>query len=199
MRSKVVRIASAGAVSALLVGSVLVSRLYVSAQGTPAPPPPLPSAPSGDALLITDAGALPTTTPTTATVSFVTSPSVAANVFWGKKLLGKIASGKALVIVRPHDSGPLDVMVRAQGYLPVQVRAHTFSDNRIVVKLTELGKENELLGYRAPIDAGVEAGLPLEGGVVDASVFVDAGYYPPVVPPPAPLTAPPPPPVPLFR
>jgi hypothetical protein len=95
-------------------------------------------------------------TPTTATIIFATTPAVTAIVTWGKKLLGKITPGKPLVVVRPRDSGPLDVVVRAKGYLAVQTRAHTFSDNRVQVKLTAPDKKNELLGYRAPLDAGVE-------------------------------------------
>ncbi|MFT3923948.1 MAG: hypothetical protein QM778_15550 [Myxococcales bacterium] len=92
---------------------------------------------------------------TTATISFATSPPVTAMVFWGKKNIGKITASKPLVIVRPRDSGPLDVIVRTKNYLPVQTRAHTFSDQRVVVKLTPPDKMNELLGYKAPLDAGV--------------------------------------------
>jgi hypothetical protein len=106
-----------------------------------------------------------------ATIVFVTVPNVTATVTWGRKLLGKITPGKPLVVVRPRDSGPLDVMVRASGYLAVQTRAHTFSDSRILVKLTPPEKKNELLGYRIPIEAGLEGGLPGEGGVG----FDDAG------------------------
>jgi hypothetical protein len=58
------------------------------------------------------------------------------------------------VIERPRDTGPLDVMVRAAGYLPVQTRAHTFGDQRIVVKLTKPDQTQTLLGYKAPLDAG---------------------------------------------
>jgi hypothetical protein len=191
MHPKIVGMTACAAL--LLAGSVTSWRLYVHAQAPDyPPPPPLPVPPQGDALLVHDAGTVSTSVPTTATVSIVTMPSVAANVYWGKKLLGKIAPGKGLVVVRPRDSGPLDLMVRASGYLPVQTRAHTFSDTRVLVKLTELGHENELLGYRAPLEAGVgdagaaEAGTT-EAGAPDASVFVDAGYFPPVAPPPAPM------------
>jgi hypothetical protein len=100
-----------------------------------------------------------------ATIVFITVPNVTATVTWGRKLLGKITPGNPLVVVRPRDSGPLDVMVRAPGYLGVQTRAHTFSDSRILVKLTPPEKKNELLGYRIPIEAGLEGGVPGEGGI----------------------------------
>lgn len=126
------------------------------------PPPPAPTADL-------DAGApsatAPEMEPTTATIVFATTPPSTATVVWGRKLLGKITPAKPLVIVRPRDSGPLDVMVRAQGYLAVQTRAHTFSDNRVIVKLTPPENKSELFGYRAPLDAGVE---PEQAAALDA-------------------------------
>lgn len=120
---------------------------------------------------------------TTATITIWTVPYTTANVYWGKKLLGKIVPGRPLVVQRPRDSGPLDLMVRAGGYLPVQTRAHTFNDSRVVVKLTRPDKKNELLGYRIPLDAGV-----LDGSV-EGGVMYDA--MPPVFPPaPAPMPQP---------
>jgi hypothetical protein len=94
-------------------------------------------------------------------IYFTVVPSVNATVTWGKKVLGRIAPRQALVVVRPRDSGPLDVVVRAAGYMPVQVRAHTFSDTRVAVKLTTVEQKSTLLGYRLPIDAGPEAGEPV--------------------------------------
>jgi hypothetical protein len=122
---------------------------------------------------------------TTATITIWTVPYTTANVFWGKKLLGKIVPGRPLVIVRPRDSGPLDLMVRAGGYLSVQTRAHTFNDSKVVVKLTKPDKKNELLGYRIPLDGGLEGGLP-EGGLFDAGVRPDAAL-PSMPPGPAPM------------
>jgi hypothetical protein len=100
---------------------------------------------------------------TTATLIFTTVPSTAhASVTWGKKKLGRIEPGKPLVVVRPRDSGPLDVTVRAENYLPVHTRAYTFNDARISVKLTRPDAMNTLLGYRMPVDAGVEPNLDEE-------------------------------------
>jgi hypothetical protein len=146
--------------------------------------PPLPKALQVDAPLmpptseeILDAGVQSSTT---ATITIWTVPYTSANVFWGKKLLGKIMPGKPLVIVRPRDSGPLDLMVRAGGYLSVQTRAHTFNDSKLVVKLTKPDKKNELVGYRIPLDGG------LEGGVPDGGVRFDAAW-PGMPPAPAPM------------
>lgn len=100
--------------------------------------------------------------PTKVTIVFATVPPANATVTWGKVKLGRIKPRQPLVLTRPRDSGPLDVVVRAPGYLPVQTRAHTFSDLRVHVKLTPLSQKATLLGYRAPLDAGMGLG---DGGV----------------------------------
>jgi hypothetical protein len=129
---------------------------HSDAAATPPAPsaPPLPAA--TPVLAATpDAGTATPQARDTARIVFTTVPSVNATVMWGKKLLGRIAPRQSLVVLRPRDSGPLDVIVRAAGYLPVQTRAHTFADTRIVVKLTTPEQKATLVGYRAPIDAGM--------------------------------------------
>jgi hypothetical protein len=118
----------------------------------PVPPPPVVETLDGGL------APAPVVEKTTATIVFSTVPPAHATVSWGKKRLGVLAPGKSLTVVRPRDSGPLDVIVRAEGFLPVHTRAHTFSDNRVAVKLTRPTETTTLLGYRVPIDAG----LPLE-------------------------------------
>jgi hypothetical protein len=98
---------------------------------------------------------------TTTRIEFTTNPSVDATVSWGKKRIGVIARRKPLVLTRPRDSGPMDVVVTAEGFLPVHTRAHTFADTKVVVKLTAIDQQATLLGYRAPIDAGIP--LVLDG------------------------------------
>ena len=101
------------------------------------------------------APAKPPQDPHRAHITFSTIPMTNAKVVWGKQTLGNITPKAALTIVRPRDTGPLDVMVYAPGFLPVQTRAHTFEDSQIVVKLTTPENKQTLWGYRAPIDAGV--------------------------------------------
>jgi len=135
------------------------------------PPPPLPVAPQ----VVVDAGVAPQAPLATATILVNVVPPVQATVSWGKKKLGRITPTQPLTIVRPRDSGPLDLVVRADGFLPVHTRAHTFSDTKLLVKLTPLDQTSTLLGYRVPLDAGV----PLDALPADASV--DPGFPPPTV------------------
>jgi len=139
--------------------------------------PPAASAPAAAASPSPDgaAPAAPTApVPLSATVRivFTTVPSSAkAMVYWGKKRLGLIEPRKPLIVQRPRDSGPLDLMVRAEGFLPVQTRVYTFADGKIAVKLTPPDQKKTLLGYREPPppDAGSGAGSP-DGGTADPSL-----------------------------
>jgi hypothetical protein len=72
---------------------------------------------------------------------------VDGEVVWGRKRLG-IAGRKALEIERPRNSGPLDVVVRAAGHLPLHTRLHTDRDDTLTVRLFTPAAARGLLGYR---------------------------------------------------
>jgi hypothetical protein len=99
-------------------------------------------------------------------IVFKVVPPTNATVTWGKKRLGLIKPRAPLIIERPRDSGPLDVVVRADGCLPVHTRAYTFTDSTVAVKVTPPDKKNTLFGFReAPPDedggaGGPDAGMP---------------------------------------
>jgi hypothetical protein len=49
----------------------------------------------------------------------------------------------------------MDIVVHADGYLPVHTRAYTFTDSKVVVKLTKVTDKKTLFGYREELpDAG---------------------------------------------
>jgi hypothetical protein len=142
-----------GAASAL----ALLLTFLLSASGAPAPP--VAPAPDGGALS------------PTVKITFMTVPPPGpgpdhpdkVTIFWGKKPpLGIIKSAKKpLVVERPRDSGPMDVVVRAERYIPVHTRAYTFTDAKIFVKLTPIEDKKTMFGYREELpDAGPEAGTP---------------------------------------
>jgi hypothetical protein len=103
-------------------------------------------------------------------IVFTVLPSTTkkATVTWGKKKLGIIAPHAPLIVQRPRDSGPLDVVVRADNCVPVQTRAYTFEDSKVLVKLTPNDQKNTLLGYREELPAN-------DGGVGPAAGNPDAG------------------------
>ena len=109
----------------------------------------------------------PVAPPATVKITIITVPTQ-KRVFvnWGKKRLGMIAPHQPLILQRPRDSGPLDLLITCEGFVPVQTRAYTFGDTKLAVKLTPLDQKNTLLGYREEVppppapDAGVPAPPP---------------------------------------
>jgi hypothetical protein len=118
------------------------------------------------------------TTEDKVTITLQTVPPRKAVVKWGSKTLGVIPVPRPLVVVRPRDSGPLDLVIRAAGFLPVHTRAYTFSDSRVAIKLTPVEEKNTLFGFRTEV--------PPEG-----AASPDGGTPPPTTTPaPAPTPAP---------
>jgi hypothetical protein len=60
---------------------------------------------------------------------------VDAEVFWGGKRLGIVKRAEPLEILRPRHSGPVDVVVRAPGFVPHHTRFFTDADDRVTVDL----------------------------------------------------------------
>jgi hypothetical protein len=140
----------------LLAFALAPFALYAASDGgAPAAPatPPAPAAPPSPNVKIV--------------FTVIPSNTKRATVFWGKKRLGIIAPHAPVVVTRPRDSGPLDVIVRADGFVPVQTRAYTFADSKVSVKLTKLDEKNTLLGYREelPPDGGAPPGGGPDGGM----------------------------------
>jgi len=139
--------------------------LVVCAQ--PAAPVATRDAPPGTATAVpadVAAPAAPKAQSATVRIVFTVLPSTKkAMVFWGKKKLGPIAPHQPLIVQRPRDSGPLDVVVKSDGCVPVQTRAYTFADNKIAVKLTPVEEKNTLLGYREELPPDGGTGNP-DGG-----------------------------------
>jgi len=127
----------------------------------PAPAPPAAPATLTAAHLSRDAGA---PSPTVKIV-FRTFPGRRGVVMWGGKRLGFVDRDTPLVVERPRDSGPLDVVVRVTDYLPVHTRAYTFSDSNIDVRITPIAKKDTIYGYKEPLP--VDAGVPFPGEPTD--------------------------------
>jgi hypothetical protein len=173
------------ATTALLLASLSLAGWAASKGAQPAdkakPTPEAPAAPTAGA------DELPPAKPDTVRITIQTVPPRKAMVRWGGKSLGFIPVPRPLVVERPRDSGPLDLVIRASGYLPVHTRAYTFSDSRVAVKLTTPAEKSKLFGYREEPAPNPDAGVPAEPGPAPAAPM---GPMPPA-PAPAPAPAPP--------
>jgi hypothetical protein len=119
------------------------------------------SGPATEAATAVDGG-IPPAKADTVRITIQTVPPRKASVRWGNKTLGVIPTPQALVVERPRDSGPLDLVIRAAGFLPVHTRAYTFSDSRVAVKLTPPAEKSKLFGYRQEPAPPPDAGAPPE-------------------------------------
>jgi hypothetical protein len=139
------------------------------APAAPAPTPPTAPAPAlptsaatlASAHLSHDAG-VPSST---VKIVFRTFPGRRGVVMWGGKRLGFVDRDTPLVVERPRDSGPLDVVIRVTDYLPVHTRAYTFTDSNIDVRITPLDKKDTIYGYKEPLPP--DAGIPFPGEPTD--------------------------------
>ena len=98
--------------------------------------------------------------PDTVRILIQTSPPRRATVRWGRKRLGVIRPPRPLFVERPRDSGPMDLVIKASGYLTVRTRAYTFSDSRVIVKLTPPEEKSKLFGYREEPVPSIDGGVP---------------------------------------
>ena len=169
-----------GVIVASLVGvGLLVGVLVLCVFAAPPAPPPAPNAaaasqaslpapadPAGAAAAAAEeAKEVVPTTPNVRLVFKVVPPNI-TTVTWGNKKLGIIKPKAPLIIERPRDSGPMDVVFKTQGYVTVHTRIYTFTNSTLAVKLTPVDKKNTIYGYREelPPDDGT-AGAGGAGGV----------------------------------
>ncbi len=152
--------------AAALLGGATLAGLVVtvtsSARGAPAraqdSATPEPSSGTDDvAPTLADA---PARSGTNVRIVFKVVPPNRATVTWGKKKLGFIKPRAPLVVERPRDSGPLDVVVRAEGCVPVHTRAYTFTDTTVAVKVTPVDKKNTIFGYKEAPPPDADGGVP---------------------------------------
>jgi hypothetical protein len=127
-----------------------------SAGVTPSAAPGAPNAPPAQVDVQNEP---PTTAPTVRIVIKVVPPNN-ATVTWGNKRLGLIKPKAPLIFERPRDSGPIDVVVKSQGYVTVHTRAYTFTNNVLAVKLTPVDKKNTIYGYREEVPPETDGGVP---------------------------------------
>jgi hypothetical protein len=96
------------------------------------------------------------TNPTSETVTLTLniSPPVKALVMWGAKQLARVAPDKPTVeLQRPRSSGPLDLEIRAEGFLPHHTRLHSDRNDKVNVRLVRPAEASTLHGFRSSTSA----------------------------------------------
>ncbi len=78
---------------------------------------------------------------------FVSPPGARSIVWWGRRKLGALGP-MPLEFERPRNSGPVDLMVEAEGYLRFHTRIFTDRDDKLTVRLYRPDEATRLIGYR---------------------------------------------------
>ena len=92
--------------------------------------------------------------PANVRISIRSSPR--ASVVWGRKTLGTTP----LSVERPRESGPMDLVLYAKGFLTVHTRAYTFRNDSLSVDMTPVAKSGTLLGAKKAPPATPDGGVP---------------------------------------
>jgi hypothetical protein len=133
-------------------------------------PSDVPSESASDETIVTETVDEDVDSPTVKIRLIVMPRTARAFVYWGREKLGEAP----LVLTRPRRSGPMDVVIRARGYLDYYTRLFTDRDDKLMVTLVKPNEAGHLVGYRQKPDAGPP---PSSGGRADAGVkpLRDAG------------------------
>ena len=103
----------------------------------------------------------------TVTLGVRVTPAVRATVTWGRVALGETP----VSLPFPRDSGPVDIVVRAPGYLTTHTRLNTFASDSVTVKLVPETEKKTVFGFKkeapppvVPVpDGGVPPGIAAPG------------------------------------
>lgn len=84
--------------------------------------------------------------------------SAQAMAWWGKQRLGVAP----LTVERPRKTGPMDIVIKADGYLDYHTRFFTDRSERLIVRMIRPADSHTLLGYVRPPETP-DAGVPILG------------------------------------
>jgi hypothetical protein len=73
---------------------------------------------------------------------------VDAEVTWGAKRLGMVKPHEPLEITRPRHSGPVDLILRAPGFVPYHTRLFTDADDRVAIDLVRPSAGSGLVEWK---------------------------------------------------
>ena len=95
----------------------------------------------------------------TVTLTLSINPPGKAVVMWGSKQVARIAPDKPTVeLQRPRNTGPLDLEIRADGFLPHHTRLYSDRNDKVSVHLVRPADASSLLGFRSSVAAAAAKG-----------------------------------------
>lgn len=81
------------------------------------------------------------------------TPQVKAMVTWGAKQVARLSPGSMdTEISRPRGSGPVDLEIRAEGFMPHHTRLYADRNDKTNVRLYRPEEAPGLLGYKRPVE-----------------------------------------------
>lgn len=90
----------------------------------------------------------------TVTLRLSVTPPVKALAMWGGKQVAKLAPGSMdAEIVRPRGSGPVDLEIKADGYMPYHTRLYSDRNDKISARLFRPEEAPGLFGYKRSASA----------------------------------------------
>jgi hypothetical protein len=85
----------------------------------------------------------------TVTLKLSVTPQVKALVTWGAKQIAHLAPGSMdTEISRPRGSGPVDLEIKAEGFMPYHTRLYADRSDKVSVRLYRVEEAPGLLGYK---------------------------------------------------
>jgi hypothetical protein len=94
----------------------------------------------------------------TVTLKLTVTPSVKALVTWGGKQVAKLAPGDMdTELTRPRDSGPVDLEIKAEGYMPYHTRLYSDRNDKVNVRLYRIEEAPGMFGYKRPANPAAKA------------------------------------------
>jgi hypothetical protein len=89
----------------------------------------------------------------TVTLKLNVTPQAKALVTWGAKQIARLSPGNMdTEISRPRGSGPVDLEIKAEGFMPYHTRLYAGRNDKVYVRLYRVEEAPGLLGYKRTAD-----------------------------------------------
>jgi hypothetical protein len=89
----------------------------------------------------------------TVTLKLSVTPQVKALVTWGAKQIAHLAPGSMdTEISRPRGSGPVDLEIKAEGFMTYHTRLYADRSDKVNVRLYRVEEAPGLLGYKRSVE-----------------------------------------------